>query len=65
MLQSLFSEIFKEDIGGRYPRAAPVVTTERKDICFRPFSTQQRPNVFLSDAWRALATYHGRVFTTL
>ena len=27
-------------------------------------STQQRPNVFLSDAWLAPATYHGRVVNT-
>ena len=29
------------------------------EIFCRVFSTQQRPNVFVSDAWPAPATYHG------
>ena len=56
-----FSKTFKEDIGGRYPRWCSCREIGRERDFGRLFSTQQRPNVFRSDAWLAPATYHGRV----
>ena len=41
------------------PEKRPIfLPSERDRECCRLFSTQQRPNVFVSDAWRAPATYH-------
>ena len=37
MLQSLFFKHFKDDIGGRYPCAAPLVKTEQKEIFVASF----------------------------
>ena len=44
MLLSLFSDIFREYIGGRYPSVASDVKTERKDIfvTYFPHSSGQR-----------------------
>ena len=64
MLQITFFKIVKEDIGGSYPRAAPVVKTEQKENVVTNFSTQQRPTVNLSDAWLVPVTYRGRVANT-
>ena len=65
MLRNLPSEIFKEDIGGGYPRAALVGENRTEGYFGRLFSTQQGPNLFLLDAWLASATYHSRVVITV
>ena len=53
MLVSLFSKIFKDEIGGRYPRAAPVVKTKRKDILSPIFYTAAPKCVFIRRLPRA------------
>ena len=48
------------------PDKRPIFCHRREIEKFcRLFSTQQRPNVFVSDAWPAPATYHGRLVNTV
>ena len=66
MLLSLFSEILQEDIVPRYPRAAPVVKTERKDNFVAYFlHSSAQINVFLSHVRFAPTIHHGRVLYTV